>query len=201
MLRDELHGELGNILSSLRLAEDKVKDFLAGLRHFWQQEQATSFNTTEGLKNRLTTLENDKKAVALKQGLGNLPDNRADIAIQALDEQITDTKNQIASISTIEQDFMDFVEFALNTVESFRERFWELDQEHQVWCKQLLFPDGFSVSRDKKVYTPTISDFYLCINTEKSHENDSSTADSSIWYTRQDSNLWPSAPQADALSS
>ena len=22
-----------------------------------------------------------------------------------------------------------------------------------------------------------------------------------IWYTRQDSNLWPSAPQADALSS
>lgn len=201
MLRDELHEELGDILAGLRLAEDKVKDFLSGLRHVWEQEQATSFNTTEGLKNRLATLENDKKTVILKQIRGQLADDRADIAVEALDEEITAIKSQIASISTIEQDFIDFIEFSINITESFREKFWQLDQEHQVMCKQLLFPDGFSVSRDKKVYTPTISDFYLYINTEKSHQNDSFTADSSIWYTRQDSNLWPSAPQADALSS
>ena len=52
MLRDELHDELGDILAGLRLAEAKVKDFLAGLRYVWEQEQATSFNTTEGLKTR-----------------------------------------------------------------------------------------------------------------------------------------------------
>ena len=34
-------------------------------------------------------------------------------------------------------------------------------------CKQLLFPDGFSVSRDKKVYTPTISDIYRVATKEK----------------------------------
>ena len=199
MLRDDLHGELGDILSGLRLAEDKVKDFLSGLRHVWEQEQTTSFNTIEALKKRLSSLEHDKKEVVLKQVRGTLAEDRADIAIEALDEDIATVKQQIESISTIEQDFVEFVEFALNTVESFREKFWELDQEHQVWCKQLLFPDGFSVSRDKKVYTPTISDFYLCINTEKSHENDSFTADSSIWYTRQDSNLRPSVPKTDAL--
>ncbi len=131
----------------------------------------------------------------LKQARGQLADDRADIAIEALDEDIATIKQQIESIATVEQDFVEFVEFALSTVEGFRDKFWQLDQEHQVWCKQLLFPDGFSVSRDKKVYTPTISDFYLCINTEKSHENDSFTADSSIWYTRQDSNLRPWAPQ------
>lgn len=201
MLRDDLHGELNGILSSLRLAEDKVKDFLAGLRQVWEQEQATSFNTTEALKSRLSSLEHDKKEVVMKQVRGTLAEDRADIAIEVLNEDIATIRQQIESISTIEQDFVEFVEFALNTVESFREKFWELDQEHQVWCKQLLFPDGFSVSRDKKVYTPTISDFYLCINTEKSHENDSFTADSSIWYTRQDSNLRPLAPQANALSS
>lgn len=201
ILRDELHDELGDILSSLRLAEDKVKDFLTGLRHVWEQEQATSFNTTEALKNRLTNLGHDKKEVVLKQVRGTLAEDRADIAIEALDEEIATIKSQIESISTIEQDFVDFVEFALSTVEGFREKFWELDQEHQVWCKQLLFPDGFSVSRDKKVYTPTISNFYLCINTEKSPKKDSSTAKSSLWYTWQDLNLRPSAPQADALSS
>ncbi len=199
ILRDELHSELGDIFANLRLAEAKVKDFLSGLRHAWEQEQATSYNTTEGLKNRLATLENDKKAVVLKQALGNLADDRADIAIEALDEQIADAKNQIAAISTIEKDFVDFVEFSINTIENFRERFWQLDQEHQVMCKQLLFPDGFSVSRDKKVYTPTISDFYLCINTEKSHKNDSFTAKSSLWYTRTDSNRRPSVPKTDAL--
>lgn len=184
ILRDELHDELGDILAGLRLAEAKVKDFLSGLRHVWEQEQATSFNTTEGLKSRLSSLENDKKAIVLKQALGKLADDRADIAIGALDEDITTVKQQLESISTIEQDFVDFVEFALNTVEGFREKFWELDQEHQVWCKQLLFPDGFSVSRDKKVYTPTISDFYLCINTEKSHKNDSFSTVFPKWYTR-----------------
>ena len=106
-----------------------------------------------------------------------------DIAIEVLNEDIATIRQQIESISTIEQDFVEFVEFALTTVESFRGKFWQLDQEHQVWCKQLLFPDGFSVSRDKKVYTPTISDFYLCINTEKSHKNDSLTADFPLWYT------------------
>lgn len=183
ILREELHGELSNILSSLRLAENKVKDFLAGLRHVWEQEQATLFNTAEGLKNRLTTLGNDKKTVILKQARGQLADDRADTAIEALEEEITSVKDQLASISTVEQDFVDFVEFALNTVEGFREKFWKLDQEHQVWCKQLLFPDGFSVSRSKKVYTPTISDFYLCINTEKSHKNDSFSTVFPKWYT------------------
>ena len=201
MLRDDLHGQLGDILSGLRLAEHKVKDFLAGLRHVWEQEQSLSFNKTKSLESRLATLESDKKAVVLKQALGTLSDERADIAVEALDEEITATKDQIESIATIEQDFIDFVEFALNTVESFRERFWELDQEHQVWCKQLLFPDGFSVSREKKVYTPTISEFYLCINAEESHENDSLSTVFPKWYTRQDSNLWPLAPQANALSS
>lgn len=189
MLRDELHGELADILAGLRLAEDKVKDFLAGLRHVWEQEQATSFNTTEGLKTRLSSLEHDKKEVVLKQVRGTLADDRADIAIGALDEDIATIKQQLESISTIEQDFVEFVEFALNTVESFRDKFWQLDQEHQVWCKQLLFPDGFSVSRTKKVYTPTISEFYLCINAEKSHENDSFSTVLPKWYALEDLNL------------
>ena len=188
MLRDELHGELSGILSGLRLAEDKVKDFLSGLRHVWEQEQALSFNSVETLNSRLNSLENEKKGVVLKQVRGQLAYDRADIAIEALEEEIATAKNQIESITTVEQDFVEFVEFSLNTIENFRERFWELDQEHQVMCKQLLFPDGFSVSRDKKVYTPSISDFYLCINTEKSPEMDSSTAKSSLWYTRLDSN-------------
>ena len=109
----------------------------------------------------------------MKQVRGQLTDERADIAITALDEEIQSTQEQLEFTATIEQDFVEFIEFAINTVEGFRQKFWELDQEHQAWCKQLLFPDGFSVSRDKKVYTPKISDFYRLATTKEDSEEPS----------------------------
>ena len=150
-----------------------AKDFIVALRHVWEQEQSLSFNQTEALKRRLESLTQDKKAVVLKQVRGQLADERADIAIAALYEEIQSTQEQLESTATIEQDFVEFIEFAINTVEGFRQKFWELDQEHQVWCKQLLFPDGFSVSRDKKVYTPKISDFYRLATTKEDSEEPS----------------------------
>ena len=160
ILQSELHNELSDTLLNLEPTEAKIEDFIAGLRHVWEQEQSQSYSRVETLKQRLDSLTHDKKEVVLKQVRGTLADERADIAISALDEEIQTTKDQIEAIATVEKDFVEFVEFAMNTVEGFRQKFWELDQEHQRWCKQLLFPDGFSVSRDKKVYTPKISEFY-----------------------------------------
>lgn len=159
MLRADLHEQLSDTLLDLKLSETRIKDFLAALRQVWEQEQALSYNTSESLHTRLKTLDNDKKTVILKQVRGELADERADLALDALDEQINDIKEQLDSISTVEKDFIEFVEFAINTVEGFRQKFWELDQEHQRWCKQLLFPDGFSVTREKKVYTPKLVTF------------------------------------------
>lgn len=173
ILRNDLHEQLNDTLLSIELADDKAKDFLAALRQVWEQEQSLSFNQAEALKRRLESLTQDKKAVVLKQVRGQLADERADIAIDALDEEIQSTQEQLESTATIEQDFVEFIEFAINTVEGFRQKFWELDQEHQVWCKQLLFPDGFSVSRDKKVYTPKISDFYRLATTKEDSEEPS----------------------------
>ena len=167
ILRNDLHEQLNDTLSSIELADDKAQDFITALRQVWEQEQSLSFNQAETLKRRLESLTQDKKSVVLKQVREQLADERADIAIAALDEDIQATQEQLDSTANIEQDFIEFIEFALNTVEGFRQKFWELDQEHQVWCKQLLFPDGFSVSRDKKVYTPKISDFYRLAATKE----------------------------------
>ena len=124
----------------------------------------------------------------LRQIRNQLADDRADIAIEALDEEILAIKEQLESISTVEQDFIEFVEFAINTVEGFRQKFWELDQEHQRWCKQLLFRDGFSVTREKKVYTPKISDFYRL---NKNAPKDVSDAFSSVVTLRRVELLLP----------
>lgn len=69
-----------------------------------------------------------------------------------IDAEITELNNEFLAIGEIENDLIEFVDFSVDTVENMREHFWELDAEHLGWCKQLLFPEGFSVSRDKKVY-------------------------------------------------
>lgn len=97
-------------------------------------------------------------------------------ALDTIDKDIEDAENELESVNQIEKDFIEFVDFSLGFIEDLRTRFWELDAEHLGWCKQLLFPDGFSVSRDKKVYTPKISEFYrLATNKKDSEESDFSS--------------------------
>ena len=173
ILRQDLHDQLNDELLSLELAEDKVIDFIRALRQVWEDDRSSSMMRIRGLKQQLDTLEADKNTVVLKQVRGQLADDRADLALEALDEQIRTVKGHISETLTLEKDFIDFVQFAIDTVEDFRNRFWEMDQEHQGWCKQLLFPDGFSVTRDRKVYTPSISEFYRVIkNAPRDVSND-----------------------------
>ncbi len=170
ILQPYLHQQLSDTLLSLELAQDKTKDFISALRKVWEGEQYLSLTQVKTLQNRSESLKRDKEEVILRQVRGTLSEERADIAINALDKELHAIQEQIQSISDIEDDFVEFVEFAINTVRDFKQRFWELDSEHLRWCKQLLFPEGFSVSRDRKVYTPKISEFYRLINIEKDPE-------------------------------
>jgi hypothetical protein len=84
-----------------------------------------------------------------------------------IDKEISEVNSELESIQQIEKDFIEFVTFSIDFIENLRLKFWELDAENIAMCKQLLFPEGFSVSRDKKVYTPKISDIYRVIHKEK----------------------------------
>lgn len=92
-----------------------------------------------------------------------------------------DLKTQIVQIDdeteTLKQSkdssIVDFMQFALETVENMRRTFWELDEEHLTRYKQLIFPRGFSLSPDKKVYTPEISEFYRLALKQKDLETSS----------------------------
>lgn len=45
--------------------------------------------------------------------------------------------------------------------------FFELSREKQLVCKQLVFPAGFWVDENKKVYTPEISELYRLASNKK----------------------------------
>lgn len=74
--------------------------------------------------------------------------------------------------------------------------------------QNLLMQDGKLVFEPIKYLTPIVEkypkleeQFNKAKTSPEQIKKDAFTPLIKLWYTRQDSNLWPSAPQADALSS
>ena len=121
-----------------------------------------------------STARRGRRKRAIRSAL-NTTFSEADVqaVLSDIDSDITDIEAELNELNNIERDFVEFLDFSFDFIEDLRERFWHLDAEHLGWCKQLLFPEGFSVSRDKKVYTPKVSDFYRLISTQKDPEGSS----------------------------
>lgn len=60
-----------------------------------------------------------------------------------------------------------FLKFTLDYVDDLAVHFFELSREKQLECKQLVFPGGYWVDENKKVYTPEISEFYRLATNKK----------------------------------
>jgi len=88
-------------------------------------------------------------------------------ALKGLKMQIKTVKDELGIAQDIEQDFIELVEFTMKTIRDLQDDWWQLDQKHLRWCKQLLFSEGFSISRAGKVHTPKISEFYRLATIKK----------------------------------
>lgn len=173
ILQQELHNSVSENLLSLTISEERKEEFLAALRLVWEQDASILISRSVVLQRRLDGLRTEKNT-AIRSAL-NTKFNEDDMkaVLDVIDDDIRQVEHELSSIDELEKDFTDFVDFSINTIENLRDRFWDLDAEHLGWCKQLLFPEGFSVSRDKKVYTPKISDFYRLMDKQKGPEGPS----------------------------
>lgn len=170
MLQKELHRTVSDELLGLEIVPSRKDEFIGALRQVWEQDTSIVISRSKGLQRRLDELKTEK-STAVRNSLNNRF-NEDDIkaVLDVIDADIKHIENEIQGLSDIENDFVEFVDFSMVFVEGLRERFWELDAEHLGWCKQLLFPEGFSISQDKKVYTPKISDFYRLTSNQKDPE-------------------------------
>ena len=64
-----------------------------------------------------------------------------------------------------------FIEFALEFADNLANHFFELSPSETKECKLLLFPSGFFVDSENKVYTTQISPFYRLRETKKTLES------------------------------
>jgi site-specific DNA recombinase len=167
ILRDVLHQEISEKILSVRLDDEMKGELMSALRVVWQEEEVGSVRHVNVLRQRLTRLSNEKNNIIRASIKGEISKEDIQPVLEAIKQDIALLEVEIESSQDFEKDFIEFVDFTLNTISNIQEKFWDMDADHQRWCKQLLFPEGFSVSRSGEVYTPVLSEFYRLIANQK----------------------------------
>ena len=158
--RDNLHGDVSRYIGEYQITEYGRKELIQALNAVWKARRKTA----EAEKLRLA-----RDIASLRQ----LIDNRVDAAIQPENQSIkSDIMRKIEDdklrLTELEQqhDNYDkddlaekerFIAFALEYAENMERHFVKLPKPRLLQCKQMLFPAGFWIDENKKVYTPELS--------------------------------------------
>jgi hypothetical protein len=166
-----VHESLDRKLKKLKPSKASLDELQYALRIVWDRNEDYRVERLKQLEESRSALI-DRKSQLINSMLEN-PDLAEDIK-----EEVTRTKAQIANrdkeigeASQVEEDFVDFANYAIDYTENLREKWWSVPVESQNECKQLLFNNKILVSQESKVYTPQISSIYSLLNIKKAPEN------------------------------
>ena len=167
VLQEELHNELSNVLDSLVLTDEQVQKLKSSIKRTWQTYEKTLIERLAIAEGHVENLKAKKSELVIS--LSRNPDIELDIKaeITAIKQKIEEAKVLAINARDFERDLIDFTNFALDYVNNWKNNWWSLDKETMQKCKQILFPAGFSMTQDKKVYTPEISLVYSYGSTKK----------------------------------
>lgn len=161
--RDEAHCQIANHLNSLDLTDEGRRKLTNALGKVWGAEEKNSASEVIRLRNQIINIRKVKDE--LLDSIGNFS---SPMVLAEIEKKIEQRANEIerteAKIREIERnvngDRDKFMTFALNFADNLGNNFFGLTPDNVKKCKLLLFPSGFFVNRDKKVYIPEISPFY-----------------------------------------
>jgi DNA invertase Pin-like site-specific DNA recombinase len=167
ILQQELHDELSNVLASLVLTEEQVQKLKLSIKRAWQSYEKTLIERLAIAEGHVENLKSKKSELVMS--LSRNPDLEQDIKaeITVIKERIEEAEVLAINARDFERDLIDFTNFALDYVNDWKNNWWSLDKETMRKCKQILFPAGFSMTQDKKIYTPEISLVYSYGSTKK----------------------------------
>ncbi len=166
--REEINDALTETLSRFEYTGTQLKEFIGALTAVWGKEQEYSLAEATALSKRLDTLRTSKShllrefAAASELLKSDLQDE-----IQAIKAEVAEIEGKLADKSDLQEDLIEFVEFALGYANELKEDWWLLDKSARAECQQLLFPAGIRFDSMKKVSTTQISPLYRLATTKK----------------------------------
>ena len=160
LTREELHPKIQQQFNDNPLNEHGISDFLEALDIVWKQREGQAEQEATRLKHRVDGLIEaiktqanaaiDPSNASIKQEiLSNIADKKQDLS---------ETEEELSKMKlNADKDKERFLRFAFDFVDNMGSRFLEIPQENRLRCKQIVFPAGFYLDADNKVYTPEIS--------------------------------------------
>jgi DNA invertase Pin-like site-specific DNA recombinase len=158
--KEELHGTVSSKLDSTVLDEREL--LVRELTSLWRSQVSNNQSKITALKNRVHLIEQQQANMAMElASTDNDTVKRAMIAaIENKEQEKLATQADIKTYGDVDTELEDFIAYSIDYTENLKAKYWSLDWDRRKRCELLLYPDGFYVNRQKKVYTPRVSPIY-----------------------------------------
>lgn len=175
LMRDELHGMVMQQFLSNAITPDGRRVLLQALKAVWKQKEGDKQAEKLRMEQKLKALElaiAQQVEAAIDPTNTSIKDNIMDsIANRKVEASELEYKiSNIRDIAAADED--SFMQFALAWVDNISDNFLapELSKENRLRCKLIVFPAGFWLDKNQKVYTPEISPLITLAATKKDAE-------------------------------
>lgn len=160
--RNDIHEDIKNQFKSHPISREGVDILIEALSEVWTRKEGEAAHEANRLSRKLDAL-NMKIRSHVMAAID--PDNALikEEILASIDREKNDAKELESEISKIRQaaddDYERFMRFAFSFLANMGDHFLDPDllQENRLRCKQIIFPGGFWIDENKKVYTPEIS--------------------------------------------
>lgn len=160
LTRQELHPKIVEQFKKNPMNKYGVDDLMKALDIVWKQKEGQAEqeivrinfkikSITETISNQAIAAIDPSNALIKQEILSNITKRKLEIA--DLEDQLSKLKYKS------DNDRERFLKFAFEFVENMGRRFLEVSPDNRMRCKQIVFPAGFYLDADNKVYTPEIS--------------------------------------------
>lgn len=158
--KQELHDKVSLKLDNVVLDDRGL--LIQELKTLWRSRVSTNQQKVTGLKSRVYLIEEAQSKMAGElAATDNETIKRAMVtAIESKEKEKLAVQADIKTYSDVDNELEDFIAYSIDYTEGLKAKYWSLDWDRRKRCELLLFPDGFFVTRQKKVYTPSISPIY-----------------------------------------
>lgn len=176
MSKEGLHNEVSKQFSKRPITNAGKNDLIEALETVWSQNEKDSKQEVIRLNIKLNQINEmidtqveaaiDPSNISIKQKILETIDKK-----QKEVDDIQETIKQLSKGRSADE--TEFLQFAFDFIKHIGKDFLDTDlvsRENRKRCKQVLFPAGFLVDENKKVYTPEISPLYRLLAKEKDTE-------------------------------
>lgn len=160
MKREELHQEVEGRFKENPVTDGAMEDLTRALDLVWREKEGEAEDLALRISRKIRILNmaisnqveaaTDPSNITIKEDIMASIANKKE-AITKLEEKLEKLKDGASA------DREEFLRFAFQFVQNMGAMFLEISPENRQRCKQVVFPGGFYLDENKKVYTTQIS--------------------------------------------